>query len=134
MSINKQIAVYVTTNTKSIEEGEWVDLTRFSNEENFLEYCKKLHEDEKDPEFIFQYFQGFPEAYYGESKLDPDLWGYLERIKTHDKEIIDTLIENFYSYDQDHLIHYVDYEKFGRDLCDERTFLECNDVIIEVIE
>lgn len=161
------IAVYVGTYSKynngSIQ-GAWVDLTEFDNKEDFYEHCAEIHSDEKDPEFMFQAFEGFPEAYYGESGLDPDLWGYLTHIETEDKEIIDTLIENGFSYDIEyividnichnleesigyyylsesgcydipsHLENYIDYEKFGRDLTYGHTFLECDDKIIEIID
>ena len=83
---------------------EWVDLTKFVNEQDFLNYCAKIHSDEQDPEIVFKAFEGFPQAYYGESRLDRDLWGYLETIKTEDKEIIDTLIENGFSYDQSFML------------------------------
>jgi antirestriction protein len=45
--------------------GEWVDLTNFSNKEDFLEYCAELHSDESDPEFMFQDYENFPREYYG---------------------------------------------------------------------
>ena len=73
-------SVYVGTygkyNSGSIN-GAWVHLDQFDNEEEFLEYCAELHKDEEDPEFMFQDFENFPEAYYSESEIDPELWEFL---------------------------------------------------------
>ena len=106
MTITEKIAVYVGTyakyNNGSIH-GAWVDLEEFSNKEDFLNHCREIHRDEEDPEFMFQDFEGFPEAYYGESGLDPDLWDYLKKIEDEDKEIIDTLVEHGYNYDQEYI-------------------------------
>jgi len=161
------IAVYVGTYSKynngSIQ-GAWVDLTEFDNKEDFYEHCAEIHSDEKDPEFMFQDFEGFPEAYYGESGLHSDLWKYLKTIQTEDKEIIDTLIENGFECDTEYnlienaysnveesigyyylfeagcyeipsyLENYIDCQKFGRDLTYDFTFLECNGDIIQIVD
>ena len=34
--------------------GQWVDLTQFQNYDEFMEFCKELHKDEPDAEFMFQ--------------------------------------------------------------------------------
>lgn len=49
--------VYVGTYKKYNEgsiDGEWLDLTHYSDLEEFYEACRKLHEDENDPEYMFQ--------------------------------------------------------------------------------
>ena len=70
------VGTYQKYNNGSIG-GAWVDLTKFSNEEEFLDHCKVLHKDEEDPELMFQDFEEFPKAYYSESGLDSDLWEWL---------------------------------------------------------
>lgn len=54
---NVNCEVYVSTyhkyNCGSIQ-GQWVDLTQFENYEQFIKYCKELHKDETDPEFMYQ--------------------------------------------------------------------------------
>lgn len=65
-------SVYVGTYAKYSNGsiyGEWVDLTKFNTYEEFLKYIYKLHKDERDPEFMIQDFEGFPEAWYSETML-----------------------------------------------------------------
>ena len=47
--------------------GMWVDMTTFSDEEEFFEFCHLLHHDEKDPEFMFQDYENMPYELYSES-------------------------------------------------------------------
>ena len=49
--------------------GEWVDLTRFDTYADFMRYIRKLHKDERDPEFMMQDFEGYPESLYYESGM-----------------------------------------------------------------
>lgn len=70
------VGTYEKYNNGSIQ-GAWVDLTRFDSYDEFLEYCAELHKDEQDPEFMFQDFENFPEQYYAESAINPDLWDFL---------------------------------------------------------
>ncbi len=58
--------------------GAWLELENFTDLDDFLEECKKLHEDEADPEFMFQDYEGFPSKFYGESHIDPEVWEWLE--------------------------------------------------------
>ena len=68
-------AVYVGTyrkyNNGSIY-GRWVDITSFNDEEDFIDFCKRLHADEENPEIMYQDYGGFPEAFYSESHVDFD--------------------------------------------------------------
>lgn len=67
------VGTYHKYNAGSIA-GAWVDLT---DEATFWENAKALHSDEADPELMFQDFEGFPRALYGESALDARVWEYL---------------------------------------------------------
>lgn len=80
--------------------GEWVDLTDYSSYDDFLDYCVELHSDEDDPEFMFQDYENFPDEYYGESGLKPELWNYIEAINNYDKEFVDVILENGYSLNE----------------------------------
>lgn len=79
--------------------GKRVNLTDFDSYDDFIEYCKELHKDEKDPELMFLDYENFPKEYYGESGLNEELWDYLEKIKTYDKAMVDALIDNGNSLD-----------------------------------
>jgi antirestriction protein len=85
------VGTYQKYNNGSIG-GAWVDLTNFSNEDEFLEHCKELHKDEKDPEFMLQDFEEFPKAYYSESGLDSELWEWLA-LDDDDKEILEAYVD-----------------------------------------
>ena len=52
--------------------GEWVDLTKFDTYEDFMRYIRNLHKDERDPEFMMQDFEGYPENWYYEGGMDED--------------------------------------------------------------
>lgn len=63
-------AVYVGTYAKYVAgdlSGAWLDLTTFEDVDEFYNVARALHADEKDPEFMFQDFQGFPRELYAEA-------------------------------------------------------------------
>ena len=57
--------VYVGTwgkyNSGSIA-GAWIDLSKMENYAAFLAECRKVHKDERDPEFMIQDSEGFPDG------------------------------------------------------------------------
>ena len=59
-------AIYVGTykkyNNGSIQ-GAWFDLTKFDCLEDFIEACEELHDDEDDPELMYQDFENFPKEW-----------------------------------------------------------------------
>ena len=89
--------------------GEWVDLDDFSDYDEFYEHCLEIHDDEKEPELMFQDYENFPSKYYDESRLDPELWEYIEKIKDYDKDLVDAVMEAGYGLDHvDDVIFYDD--------------------------
>lgn len=81
--ITTQPAVYVGTygkyNDGSIY-GKWIDLTLIKDEDDFLELCREIHQDEQDPEFMFQDWQSIPDRFISESDLNSEYFEYLETI------------------------------------------------------
>lgn len=63
------VGTYHKYNSGSIA-GEWVDLEDFEDTADFYEYCREIHKDEKDPEFMFQDYENIPENLVSESHLD----------------------------------------------------------------
>lgn len=49
--------------------GKWLDLSDYSDKDEFLEACRELHKDEQDPELMFQDYENIPEALISESWL-----------------------------------------------------------------
>jgi antirestriction protein len=76
MTAKIYVGTYAKYNNGSIA-GAWIDLEQFSDKDEFLEACAQLHEDEDDPEFMFQDFEGFPDRFYSESGIDDALFEYL---------------------------------------------------------
>ncbi|CSY98754.1 Antirestriction protein [Shigella sonnei] len=71
-------AVYVGTwhkyNCGSIA-GRWFDLTTFDDERDFFAACRALHQDEADPELMFQDYEGFPGNMASECHIN---WAWVE--------------------------------------------------------
>jgi antirestriction protein len=70
------VGTYSKYNNGSLA-GAWVELDNFTDKEAFIDYCQKLHADEKDAEFMYQDFEGFPERFYSESGISDDLFDFL---------------------------------------------------------
>lgn len=77
-------ALYVGTyhkyNCGSIE-GEWVKLLDYSDKDDFLTYCAKLHKDESDPEFMFQDYENLPADFYSECSISAEFWEFAEKLQ-----------------------------------------------------
>lgn len=120
--------IYVGTYKKYNEgdlSGKWVDLTEFDNEDDFYTYCYKLHDDEDDPQLMFQDFEYFPEEFYSECSISDDLWEWLE-LDDDQQEIVWAYIECFgnnsntlESYEDAYHGYYDTFQDFVRELFDE---------------
>lgn len=71
------VGTYAKYNSGSIE-GKWLDLEDYADKDEFEDACRELHEDEDDPEFMFQDWEGIQDAFISESYVDEDLWSYLD--------------------------------------------------------
>ena len=83
-------AVYVGTYAKYNNgnlDGAWLNLEDYPDRDAFLQACAELHQDESDPEFMFQDFQCFPREFYGESYLPETLWAWLD-LDDDDRELL----------------------------------------------
>jgi len=77
------VGTYSKYNNGSLE-GKWMDLTDYSDKDEFLQACQELHKDESDPEFMFQDYENIPEAFISESGIDENFWNYINAIKELD--------------------------------------------------
>lgn len=93
-----QPAIYCGTygkyNNGSLD-GAWLDLEAFDSYDEFLEICALLHDDEDDPEFMFQDYQGFPREWYDESGLKESFDNIVEycKLDENDCEVFDAYYE-----------------------------------------
>jgi antirestriction protein len=88
--------IYVSTYRKYSEgslQGEWLDLEDYDSYEEFMEACRELHADEKDPEFMFQDADNVPDWAWNESGVSKHLWGYLE-LDEEDRAKFNFLVEH----------------------------------------
>ena len=95
-----QPAVYCGTykkyNNGSLD-GAWLDLEAFDSYEEFLEICALLHDDEDDPEFMFQDYQGFPREWYCESCPGEDTFNKILKyceLDENERLVFDAYYEN----------------------------------------
>lgn len=93
-------SVYVGTygkyNGGSIE-GMWVDLTKFDSYEEFIGFCRDLHNDEADPELMFQDYEGYPRSWYSESCMGKEIFDKIieyAQLTDDEKEAYDAYIDN----------------------------------------
>lgn len=77
MTARIYVGTYAKYNAGSIG-GAWLDCEEYADKDAFMEAARDLHKDEADPELMFQDYDGFPAAYYGESFIKPTLWDWLE--------------------------------------------------------
>ena len=67
--------------------GAWLDISKFSDYDEFIDVCRQLHADEEDPELMFQDYEGFPSSLYCESCMGEETFDkILEYAKLDDKE------------------------------------------------
>lgn len=70
------VGTYAKYNNGSLK-GAWLSLDNYTDRDEFLEACRELHKDEDDPELMFQDYEGFPESFYSESHIKPELWDHV---------------------------------------------------------
>jgi len=66
MEAKVYVGTYYKYNNGSLF-GKWLDLSDYSDKEEFLQDCAELHEDEQDPELMFQDYEGIPDGLISES-------------------------------------------------------------------
>lgn len=72
--------------------GAWLNLSGYSDKEEFLEACRELHNDEKDPEFMFQDWENIPEGLISESWLSENFFDLRDAVN----DLSDTEQEAFF--------------------------------------
>jgi len=82
-------SIYVGTYKKYNEGslfGEWLDLTNYTDKDEFLQACEELHADEEDPEFMFQDWEGINDKYISESSISEDFFEFQANTADFDDE------------------------------------------------
>ncbi len=86
--ITSEARVYVGTYAKynggSIF-GQWLTLSDYADKEEFYTTCRELHNDEEDPEFMFQDFENIPNGLIGECWISDSIFEVLEALGDMDE-------------------------------------------------
>ena len=83
------VGTYAKYNKASLE-GAWLDVSDYSDKEEFLEACRDLHNDESDPELMFQDFDTdspVPKDFYGECHIEERIWDFL-KLSEEDQNLV----------------------------------------------
>lgn len=91
------VGTYAKYNAGNLD-GVWLDLEEFSSHEEFMEAARKVHDDEADPELMFQSYSGIPSSLINESHVSSDLW---EMLDEKDYDAACAYVECFGSWDKD---------------------------------
>lgn len=82
-----EAAIYVGTYAKYNAGslfGKWFNLSDFTDKDEFMEACKKLHKDEDDPEFMFQDRENIPEELVSESWISEKFFELRDKVEDMD--------------------------------------------------
>ena len=93
-------SVYVGTYGKYNEGslcGLWIDLSSFSDYDEFINFCKAIHADEYNPELMAQDYEGFPRQWYNEGFMSEEdfdnIREYTELCDKHGNDAVDDYME-----------------------------------------
>ena len=122
--------IYVGTYKKYTEgslKGAWLDLEDYNNKKQFLKACYQLHDDEDDPELMFQDVEGVPGVFYTECSIEPEFWDYL--CSDIENGVKEAYMELFDTWDEDDCLsryegEFDNYEKLAEHLLDSQGFFE----------
>ena len=70
------VGTYAKYNNGSLS-GAWLDLSDYSDKEEFYEACRELHKDEEDAEYMFQDWENVPEGLIDESWISENFFALL---------------------------------------------------------
>ena len=82
------VGTYAKYNNGSLQ-GEWVELSDFYDLDDFIEHCAEIHEDEEEPELMFQAWEEIPDGLIDEGHLEEnffELRDELDRLSDTEKE------------------------------------------------
>lgn len=77
--------IYVGTYAKYNEGslfGKWMELSDYSDCNDFYDACHELHRDEDDPELMFQDWENIPSVLISESWLSENIFEIIQTIST----------------------------------------------------
>ena len=85
------VGTYAKYNNGSLY-GAWLNLSDYSDKEEFYEACRELHKDEEDAEYMFQDYENIPEALISESWISENFFALRDAVE----DLSDTEQEAFF--------------------------------------
>lgn len=85
------VGTYAKYNNGSIK-GAWLYLDDYADSDEFYLACAKLHNDEADPEYMFQDFECFPRELYSESSNVTQIYEWIN-LDEHDRELVSEYLD-----------------------------------------
>lgn len=88
MDIN-EAQIYVGTYAKYNDGslyGKWMELSDYSDLDEFLTVCKELHKDEEDPELMYQDWENISESLIGECSLSANFFSLRDAMESLTEE------------------------------------------------
>ena len=80
------VGTYAKYNNGSLQ-GEWVELSDFYDLDGFMERCAGIHEDEEEPEYMFQAWEEIPDCLIDEGHLEENFFELRDELdRLNDKE------------------------------------------------
>lgn len=126
--------IYVSTYHKYASgslKGEWLDTSDFYDKEGFLDACREIHQDENDPEFMFQDFEVSEEwekEFISESYFSDEYFDVVDYFESfHDSALFNACLEYLSN-------HGYDLSKEKIENCYENRFLRSGDDRAEIFE
>ena len=94
MNASIYVGTYAKYNNGSIA-GKWLDLTDYTDKEEFCKAANELHKDEADPELMFQDWEGIPGKFISESSLSDEFFDYMDTITSShlDAEVFEAAVD-----------------------------------------
>jgi hypothetical protein len=127
------VGTYAKYNNGSLS-GAWLDLSDYSDKEEFYEACRELHGDDEDAEYMFQDWENVPEGLIGESWISENFFSLRDAVE----DLSDTEQEAFFVWCnyKSHDLGEEDADDLVRDFRDEYQgqYNDKEDFAYEVIE
>ena len=79
--------IYVGTYAKYNEgslRGKWIDLSDCYDQDEFMEVCHELHQDEEEPELMFQDWENIPDELIDEGHLHENFFELRDELENLD--------------------------------------------------
>ena len=125
------VGTYAKYNNGSLG-GEWLDLSDYSDHDEFMDAATDLHSDESDPELMFQDIENFKglKSFYSESRIDPEYWDFLEETSHWDDDMYSVYTQwtddgngdSVDSFDEAYQGEYGSMESFAESMVDDGVF------------